>query len=174
MIRLFVAIPLPAELRRRLDRTVTLAERGLVSRQEVDTQGSQVEAARATVARTQAQVAAAQALIAERTATERQATVRAPISGRLGQRNAEVGMLVDPQTQLFVVGQLSRMRIEVPVSQDVLGHLEVGDRAKEMFRSSPICLVPHPSGVEALQPWLWARPSTISRSTCPTLIAPGT
>jgi RND family efflux transporter MFP subunit len=118
-----------ADLRRQLERTTTLAERGLVSRQEVDTQSSQVEAARATVARTQAQVAAARALVAERAAAERQTVVRAPISGRVGQRNAEVGMLVDQQTQLFLIGELSRMRVEVPVSQDVLAHLRVGHRA---------------------------------------------
>jgi RND family efflux transporter MFP subunit len=124
-----------ADLRRQLVRTTTLAERGLVSRQEVDTQQAQVDAARATVARTEAQVNSARAVIAERSAVQRQSMVRAPISGRVGQRDAEVGMLVDGQTQLFVVGQLDRMRIEVPVAQDVLAHLRRGQRVEVITRA---------------------------------------
>lgn len=119
-----------ADLRRQLSRTTTLAERGLVSRQEVDTPQAQVDAARATVARARAQVTAARAVIAERTAVQRQTVVRAPISGRVGQRNAEVGMQVDPQSQLYVIGQLDRMRIEVPVAQDVLAHVKAGQRVE--------------------------------------------
>lgn len=123
-----------ADLRRQLARTTTLAERGLVSRQEVDTQQSQVDAARATVARAEAQVGAARALIAERSALQQQTIVRAPISGHVGQRDAEVGMLVDTQTQLFVVGRLDRMRIEVPVAQDVLSELSPGQRVEVSTR----------------------------------------
>jgi RND family efflux transporter MFP subunit len=116
-------------------RTTTLAERGLVSRQEVDTRQAQVDAARATVDRTEAQVTAARALVAERSAVQEQTIVRAPIAGRVGQRNAEAGMLVDPQTQLFVIGQLDRMRIEVPVAQDTLGQLRLGQRVEIITRA---------------------------------------
>ncbi|MGD9905923.1 MAG: efflux RND transporter periplasmic adaptor subunit [Vicinamibacterales bacterium] len=140
-----------ADLRRQLGRTITLAERGLVSRQEVDTQRSQVDAARATVARAEAQREAARGLIAERTAVQQQSIVRAPISGRVGQRNAEVGMLVDTQTPLFVVGSLARMRIEVPVAQDVLAHLEVGQRVEVTTRAEDEPLV---AQVSRISPFL--------------------
>jgi RND family efflux transporter MFP subunit len=87
------------------------------------------------VERAEAQVTAARALVAERSALERQTIVRAPIAGRVGQRNAEAGMLVDTQTQLFVIGQLDRMRVEVPVAQDVLGHLRPGQRVEIITRA---------------------------------------
>lgn len=119
-----------ADLHRQLVRMSTLAEQGLVSRQDVDTRQSQVDAARATVERAEAQVAAARALVAERSALQQQTVIRAPIAGRVGQRNAEAGMLVDSQTQLFVIGQLDQMRIEVPVAQDVLAQLRPGQRVE--------------------------------------------
>ncbi len=124
-----------SNLLRQLGRTTTLAERGLVSRQEVDTQQSQVDASRATVQRAKAQVTAARAVVAGRSAVQRQSLVRAPISGRVGQRDAEVGMLVDGQTQLFIVGQLDRMRIEVPVAQDVLAEVRRGQRVEIVARA---------------------------------------
>ncbi|MBP7777569.1 MAG: efflux RND transporter periplasmic adaptor subunit [Acidobacteria bacterium] len=124
-----------ADLLRQLGRATTLAERGLVSRQEVDTQQSQVNAGRATVERAQAQVTAARAVVAGRSAVQRQSLVRAPISGRVGQRDAEVGMIVDGQTQLFIVGQLNRMRIEVPVAQDVLAQIRRGQRVEIVARA---------------------------------------
>ncbi|MEZ5285039.1 MAG: efflux RND transporter periplasmic adaptor subunit [Vicinamibacterales bacterium] len=142
-----------ADLRRQLVRTTTLAERGLVSRQEVDTRQSQVDAAEASVARAQAQVEAARALIAERSAVQRQNVVRAPIAGRIGQRNAEVGMLVDAQTQLFIVGQLDRMRIEVPAAQDVLAHLRPGQRAEIITRAGEAPIV---AQVSRISPFLSA------------------
>jgi HlyD family secretion protein len=119
-----------SDLRLQFTRITTLAERGLVSRQEVDTQRAQVDAAEAALARARAEVTAARAVIAGRAAVDRQSVVRAPIAGRIGQRNAEVGMLVDAQTQLFVVGQLDRMRIEVPAAQDVLAHIKREQRVE--------------------------------------------
>ncbi len=140
-----------SDLLRQLGRTTTLAERGLVSRQEVDTQQSQVDAGRATVQRAQAQVKAASAVVAGRSAVQRQSMVRAPISGRVGQRDAEVGMIVDGQTQLFIVGQLDRMRIEVPVAQDVLAEIRRGQRVEVMARDGDPPIV---AAVSRISPFL--------------------
>lgn len=41
-----------------------------------------------------------------------QTTVRAPISGRVGQRIIEVGMRVDAQSPLLIIGRLDSVRIE--------------------------------------------------------------
>jgi RND family efflux transporter MFP subunit len=103
-----------------------LAEHGLISRVDLDTQRTRAETARAALARAEAQVALAEATVAERTEVRDQTTVRAPISGRIGQRNAEVGMRVDPQTPLFVIGRLQNMRVEVPVTQEILAGIRVG------------------------------------------------
>jgi RND family efflux transporter MFP subunit len=109
-----------------LTRVQMLAERELISRVDLDAQRTRAETARAALARAEAQVALAEATVAERTEVRDQTTVRAPISGRIGQRNAEVGMRVDPQTPLFVIGRLQNMRVEVPVTQEILAGIRAG------------------------------------------------
>jgi RND family efflux transporter MFP subunit len=89
-----------------------------------------VEAAQASLARARAQLEASRAAVAERSELQRQTVVRAPISGRVGGRNVEVGMRVDPQTQLFVIGRLDQMRVEVPVTQEILTHVREGQRVE--------------------------------------------
>lgn len=80
-----------ANLRRQYERASDLAERGLVARQEIDTLRTQVDAMEAGLARAQAQVAAVGAAVNQRTEIRRQAEVRSPLTGRVGQRNVEVG-----------------------------------------------------------------------------------
>jgi RND family efflux transporter MFP subunit len=118
------------ELTSQLERMLVLGDKGLLPRDTVDTQRAQVDAARADVARAKAQVAVAQSTIAERSELQQQTIVRAPISGRVGQRNAEVGMRVDSQTPLFVIGRLENMRVEVPVTQNILTHIREGQRVE--------------------------------------------
>jgi RND family efflux transporter MFP subunit len=114
------------ELERQLDRFHLLIERGILSRSELDAQQGLVDTARAEVTRARAQAGAAQAGVAERQESQDQTLVRAPISGRIGQRNVEVGMLVNPQMPLFVIGRLENMRVEVPVSQEILTRVREG------------------------------------------------
>jgi HlyD family secretion protein len=118
------------ELTTQLQRMLILGDKGLLPRDTVDTQRAQVEAAKADVARAKAQVSVATAAIAERSELQDQTIVRAPISGRVGQRNVEVGMRVDPQTAVFIIGRLENMRVEVPVTQNILTHLSEGQRAE--------------------------------------------
>ncbi len=122
------------------DRYASLGERGLVAADTVATLRSQVQAARASLARARAEVAQARGLIGERADVQAQSTVRAPIAGRVGQRNAEVGMRVDPQTPLFTIGRLETVRVEVPVSQDLLPTLAKGQRVEIVVpgRASPV------------------------------------
>ena len=118
------------QLEAQYERTAALGEQGLVPVDTVVTQRNQVEAARAAAARTRAQVEVAQAALAERSDVQEQTIVRAPISGRVGQRNAEVGMRVDEQSPLFIIGQLDRVRVEVPVTQEVLTEIREGQRVE--------------------------------------------
>jgi multidrug efflux pump subunit AcrA (membrane-fusion protein) len=89
------------------------------------------------LAQAQAQVDQAQATLAERTETLGQTVVRAPITGRVGQRSAEVGMQVGPQSPLFIIGSLDKVRVEVPVTQEMLGRLRVGQRVEIRAESLP-------------------------------------
>jgi RND family efflux transporter MFP subunit len=118
------------ELAAEYERQRTLGDRGLVPRSVVDSLRAQLEAARAASASARAQVAVADAAVSEQREIEAQTIVRAPISGRIGQRNAEVGMVVDTQTALFTIGQLDEMRVEVPVTQDIVARIEVGQRVE--------------------------------------------
>jgi RND family efflux transporter MFP subunit len=118
------------DLQTQYQRNQALGRRGLVAREAVDTLRSQVEATQASLARAKAQLEASRAAVAERSELQRQTVVRAPISGRVGGRNVEVGMRVDPQTQLFVIGRLDQMRVEVPVTQEILTHVREGQRVE--------------------------------------------
>jgi RND family efflux transporter MFP subunit len=125
------------EMEARFQRTLLLAGDSLVSAEAVETQRAQLEAARAARAQARAQVRQAEATIAERREALEQTVVRAPISGRVGQRNAEVGMQVDGQTALFTIGSLDHMRIEVPVTQEMLGRLREGEPVEIHAESLP-------------------------------------
>lgn len=114
------------QLESQYERNRVLGAQGLVPADTVATLRAQVEAARANVARAKAQVSVAEAAVAERADIQGQTVIRAPIDGRVGQRNAEVGLRVGPQTALFVVGRLDEVRVEVPVTQEMLGRIREG------------------------------------------------
>jgi multidrug efflux pump subunit AcrA (membrane-fusion protein) len=44
----------------------------------------------------------------------------------MGQRNAEVGMIADPATPLFVVGDLSELIVEIPLTESMLSYVRSG------------------------------------------------
>ena len=87
-----------------------------------------------------AQVAVAQADVQLRMAQQRQAesqleesrmelsrtTVRAPTSGTIGLRNAERGQIAGPSTQLFLIGDLSRMQVEILLTERNLTYIRQG------------------------------------------------
>jgi len=114
------------QLEAQYERNAALGKEGLVPEDTVATLRAQLEAARAAAARTKAQADVAEATIAERADVQDQTTVRAPISGRVGQRNAEVGMRVDEQTALFIIGRLENVRVEVPVTQEIVSRIQEG------------------------------------------------
>lgn len=111
------------ELEAQFRRTQLLAEDDLVSAETLETEQARVQAARASYEQAEAQVAAAQAVIDERQEAVGRTTIRAPITGVVGQRNAEVGMIADGQTRLFMMGRMENMRVRVPIAQELLGQL---------------------------------------------------
>lgn len=125
------------ELEAQLERTETLAEEQLVSQETLEAHRAQVAEARATHQAALAQVESARASVSERQEMVGQTVVRAPISGRVGQRNVEVGMRVDGQTPLFTIGRLEEMRVEVPVTQEMLAHIREGQAVELTSESLP-------------------------------------
>lgn len=125
-----------AELAARVARTRTLAGEQLVSAQEVETLEAQLAAVRASADEATARVEQARATVEERRSELAKSVVRAPVGGRLGERQVEVGMRVDPSTLLFVVGDLDRLIVEVTLTEEMLAHVEVGQAVSIEPRSS--------------------------------------
>lgn len=115
-----------AEVEARVVRTRRLAAEQLVSQLELETQEAQLAAARAGAGQAAAQVEQARATVQERRSALGKTIVRAPVAGRVGQRNAEVGMLAGPSTVLFVVGDLGDLVVEVPLTEEMLGYVRPG------------------------------------------------
>jgi RND family efflux transporter MFP subunit len=119
-----------AELVARVTRSRALAAEELVSAVELETQEARLAAAEASAAQAAARVEEARASAEERRDAIGKAVVRSPVDGRLGRRNAEVGMRVDPSTVLFVAGDLDRLIVEVPLTEEMLGRLREGQRVR--------------------------------------------
>lgn len=114
------------EIEARVTRSRALFEEDLVSGLTLETEEAQLAAASATAAQTEAQVERSRATVAERRSALDRTLVRAPVSGRIGQRHAEVGMMADPGTVLFVIGNLDTLVIEIALREQLLGDVEPG------------------------------------------------
>jgi HlyD family secretion protein len=141
-----------AEIEAQVSRTRALHAEGLVSDMELETQEAQLDAARARAESAAAQVDQAQAAVGERRTATSKTVVRAPISGRVGRRNAEVGMLVDPSTVLFLVGDFDELIVEVPLTEKMLGHVEEGTPV--LIRSDALGPDALPAELSRISPFL--------------------
>ncbi len=115
-----------AEVEAQVTRTRALAAQKLVPQMQLDTQEAQLDAAQAQAEQAAARVDQARATLGERRSQMAKTVVRSPVAGRVGQRNAEVGMLATPATTLFLVGDFDQLRVEVPLTEAMLGHVEEG------------------------------------------------
>lgn len=115
-----------AEVEAQVTRTRALAAEDLVSDMELETQEAQLDAARAQAEQAEAAVEQAESTVQERRTALSKTTVRAPISGRVGQRHAEPGMLADPNTVLFLIGDFDELIVEVPLTEKMMGHVAEG------------------------------------------------
>jgi HlyD family secretion protein len=138
------------EMEAQTSRTRKLADQAIVSAMERETQEAQLAAAQASVKQAQARAQEARASLGGRRSTLDKTVVRSPIAGRVGRREVEVGMLVTPATVLFVVGDLSHVVIDLPISEKMLAEVKadmpveiggaaLGDRkiAARLSRLSP-------------------------------------
>lgn len=114
------------QLEAEFERTRRLAEREFTSDLELERQRAQLDAARAEYERSLGLVEQAEATVAEREVSMRETVVRAPVDGHVGARNVEVGMRVDGSTSMFIVGDLSNMRVRVTLTEEMLSFIEPG------------------------------------------------
>ncbi len=129
-----------AELNRiksELRRAQSLAEKNLSSEAELETITTQAESAEADVALALARVEQAQAQVDERQQELQQTVIRAPVDGTVGNRNAEVGMLVTNNTRLFTLGQLDNIRVQIVLTDRMLNYIETKQRTDILADALP-------------------------------------
>jgi len=113
-----------------LKRNTSLSEKNLISETEFEKIQSDAAAAEASADLGHARVQQAQATVDERKEKLSHTIVRAPVEGTVGNRNAEVGMVVTPSTRLFVLGQLDSVRVEVVLSDHMLSYIKEDQRSE--------------------------------------------
>ncbi|MFH1853458.1 MAG: efflux RND transporter periplasmic adaptor subunit [Candidatus Neomarinimicrobiota bacterium] len=118
------------EIKSELKRTETLAAQGLSSPINLETVQTRAISAEANVALARARVDQAEAIAEERTETLAQTLIRSPITGSVGNRNAEVGMLVSGNTRLFTLGELENVRVKIILTDRMLNYVQVGQRVE--------------------------------------------
>lgn len=117
------------EIETRLQRTEELAAKQYQSQQELQALQAEAAAAEANHQQARARIAQAEASVDEAREALRRTVVRAPISGYVGQRNAEIGMRVDTGTQLFTIGNLDVLRVNVAITDAMIGRIQEGQTA---------------------------------------------
>jgi RND family efflux transporter MFP subunit len=116
--------------RTQLERIRELASRDLQSRAELEQLQSEVMALEATRQLNEAQVRQAQSVLNERENELGVTVVKAPISGIVGQRNAEVGQQVNASMRLFQIGDLSKIKVQVTLTETMLSRVRTGMRTQ--------------------------------------------
>ena len=118
------------EVRNELKRTQSLADKGLASSAELDQIRTKTVSAEADLELAEARITQAQASIDERQESLSQTVIRAPVSGSVGNRNAEIGLLVSAGTQLFTLGSLDSVRVNIILTDRMLAYIKEGQRTE--------------------------------------------
>lgn len=115
-----------AEIEAQVVRSRSLAAQELISDLDLEMQEAQRAAAEANAEQAEARVDEVRATVEERRAAIAKTLVRSPLTGRVGQRHAEVGMMVDTGTLLFQVGNLEEVVVEIPLTERMLAYVQPG------------------------------------------------
>lgn len=86
---------------------------------------AQVEIEQQKVSAAEAQVAAQKAFITQAKTRQSYAILRSPFAGKVLTKSSEPGNLVQPGTEILKLGDFSRLKINVQVSELQLGHLKL-------------------------------------------------
>ena len=140
------------EAQSNLRRTRSLAEKELINEAELETIETDALSAEADLELARARVQQAEATVAEQEDALSQTVIRAPVHGTVGNRNAEVGMMVGSGTRLFTLGQLDSVRVEVILTDRMLNYIQTGQRAEIQSTGQPSELLSAP--VSRISPFL--------------------
>ena len=125
------------EIQSELKRVEALAEKGLTSPSELEMTQTRAISAEADVNLAKARVEQEKATMEERSETLSQTLIRSPITGSVGNRNAEVGMLVTGSTRLFTLGELENVKVKVVLTDRMLNYIKEGQRVEIVNEHSP-------------------------------------
>jgi len=125
------------EVQSQLRREQILADRDLSSEVEIEQLEARLESAEASVELAQAQVEQARSSVEEQNDALEQTIIRSPVNGTVGQRNADVGMQVNNSTMLFTVGDLSRSKITINLTERMLSYIERGNTVRIFSENIP-------------------------------------
>lgn len=125
------------EVESELRRERVLAERNLSSAMEIEQLEARLESALASLELADAQIEQAQSAVEEQRYALDQTIIRAPVSGTLGQKNAEQGMLVNTNTRLFTIGDLSRSTITISLTERMLSYIHTGQTVQISSENLP-------------------------------------
>jgi RND family efflux transporter MFP subunit len=117
-----------ARVQAALNRTEIIVERNLGSRAELEIAQAEALSAQAELQLMRAERQQAASLVAERVSALGETVIRAPITGVVGGRNAEVGQVATTGTPLFVIGDPASMRVTITLTQRMLGYIKTGTR----------------------------------------------
>jgi len=149
------------ELEAQFKRINALAAKDLSSELEIEQINAQKISAEADVELAEAQVEQSEALVEERRNQLSKTIIKAPVSGTVGERNAQVGMQASSSTPLFKIGDLSKLRIEIVLTENLLSRIKVGQTANIMIENEngePIMIT---SELSRISPFL----NEVTRST---------
>lgn len=118
------------EVESQLRRERVLADRDLSSELELEQLEAQLESALASLDLSDAQVDQAESNVVEQRDALSRTIIRSPVSGTVGQRMADVGMLVTTGSKLFTVGNLSETKITINLTERMLGYISVGQTVR--------------------------------------------
>ncbi|CAA9322459.1 MAG: Probable Co/Zn/Cd efflux system membrane fusion protein, partial [uncultured Microvirga sp.] len=107
------------ETRTRLDRALALQRSGSGTGAQVEDLTAQVRTLESAVASAEAKRKSAEARLDD-------LVVRAPFAGRLGTRSVSLGAYVSPGTRITTLDDLSRVRLDFAVPENVIGRLAPG------------------------------------------------
>jgi RND family efflux transporter MFP subunit len=120
-----------------LNRTQAMADRNLISTADLETAQADAASAEADLSLMRAQRDQAASVVSERRSELAETVVKAPISGVVGGRNAEVGQLANTTQPLFVIGDIDSMRVSVTLTQRMLGYIQAGTGVELFTDAAP-------------------------------------
>lgn len=125
------------EVESQLRRERVLADRDLSSPMEIEQLEARLESASANLELANATIEQAQSAVDEQKYALDQTIIRAPVSGTLGQRNAERGMQVNANTLLFTMGDLSSSKVTINLTERMLSYITTGQTVQISSENLP-------------------------------------